>query len=176
MKSAAASLFSSFLLLGILAVAPAAPSFGQKPAADPSSPAGSVGLFVYPQKQQSPARQSQDETECYASAKQNSGVDPTAPPPPPEKADAQPQGAGAKGAARGAAGGAALGAITGDAGTGAAVGATAGAVRGRRSQRKAEKAAEQQAQASAKQQQGQRLDAFRRAMSACLDARGYSVK
>jgi hypothetical protein len=57
----------------------------------------------------------------------------------------------------------------GDAGTGAAAGATAGAVRGRRQQTKANKAAEQQAQ-----QQG--LDTFRRAFSACMDSKGYSVK
>ncbi len=176
MKSAAVSLFFCLLLLAILVVGPAAPAFGQTPAAAPPSPAASVGLFVYPQKQQSAARQSQDETQCYASARQQSGVDPTAPPPPAQNANTQAKGAGARGAARGAAGGAAIGAIAGDAGTGAAAGATAGAMRGRREKKKAEKSAEQQAQAAAQQQQGQRLDAFRRAMSACLDARGYSVK
>jgi hypothetical protein len=82
----------------------------------------------------------------------------------------------AKGAAGGAAGGAAIGAIAGDAGTGAAIGATAGAVRGRRQQKKANKQAEQQAQQQGQAQQQQRLDTFRRAFSACLDSKGYSVK
>ena len=63
-----------------------------------------------------------------------------------------------------------------DPGTGAAVGATAGAVRGRRQQKKANKQAEQQAQQQGQAQQQQRLDTFRRAFSACIDSKGYSVK
>ncbi len=139
------------------------------------SPSGSIGVFVYPQKQQSPQKQAQDEQACYASAQQQTGIDPTAPPPPataPEKA----VGGGLKGSARGAAGGAAIGAIAGDAGTGAAIGATAGAIRGRRQQRKANAQAEKQAKQQAAAQQQQRVDTFKRAFSACIDSRGYSVK
>jgi hypothetical protein len=95
--------------------------------------------------------------------------------PAPQEAD-QKKGGAVKGAAGGAAGGAAIGAIAGDAGTGAAVGATAGAVRGRRQQKKANKQAEQQAQQQGQDQQQQRLDTFKRAFSACLDSKGYSVK
>jgi hypothetical protein len=53
---------------------------------------------------------------------------------------------------------------------------TAGAVRGRRQQKKANKQAEQQAQQQGQAQQQQRLDTFRKAFSACIDSKGYSVK
>ena len=41
-----------------------------------TTPAQSVGLFVFPQKGQTPAVQQQDEINCYAASKQASGVDP----------------------------------------------------------------------------------------------------
>jgi len=145
------------------------------PPAQMATPASSVGLFVYPKNKQSASQQTNDESACYQSAKTQSGVDPVAPPPAAEEA-AKAKGGGAKGAAGGAAGGAAIGAIAGDAGTGAAIGATAGAVRGRRQQKKANKQAEQQAASGANAQHQAALDSFKRSMSACLDARGYSVK
>ena len=141
----------------------------------PGSPAAKLGLFVYPQKQQTPEQQAKDENACYSSVQQQTGIDPTAPPPPPAQAPQQKGGA-VKGAAKGAAGGAAIGAIADDAGTGAAVGATVGAVHGRRKQKKANKQAEQQAQQQSQAEQQQRLDTFRRGFSACIDSKGYSVK
>ncbi len=148
----------------------------QKAAVQPkASPAASIGLFVYPTKGQTAQQQANDENACYTAAKQQTGIDPTAPPPP-QQVEAQ-KGGGAKGAARGAAGGAAVGGITGgDAGSGAAAGAAVGAVRGRRQQRKANEQAQQQAVQQAEAQQQQSLDTFRRSFSACMDARGYSVK
>lgn len=165
------------------------------------SPAKSLGLFAYPQKQQSPDIQSKDENECYGSAKQQSGIDPQAAPPPAKteeqkKAEQQaaaanaPQAKGgrAKGAAKGAAGGAAIGAVANDdAGKGAAVGATAGTMAGGAKQRKTNQASKQQAAQSTAQQQQQQeaqanathqqgIDTFKRAFSACMDARGYSIK
>jgi uncharacterized membrane protein len=148
---------------------------GQVPAAGSQSPASKIGLFVYPQKQQTPEQQAQDERACYASAQQQTGIDPTAPAAPAQEADKK-KGGGAKGAAGGAAGGAAIGAIAGDAGSGAAIGATAGAVRGRRQQKKANKQAEQQSQQQAQAEHQQTIDTFRRAFSACVDSKGYSVK
>ncbi len=141
------------------------------------TPAASLGVFVYPRNNQPQPIQQKDENECYGWARQQTGIDPTAPP---ESASTQtakvPPGGAVKGAAAGAAGGTAIGAITGDAGQGAAVGATVGAMRGRRAQKKAEKQAEQQAKASAQATQKSRLDTFRNAFSACMDARQYSVK
>jgi len=164
-----------------------------------SSPAQSLGMFAYPKNQQSADQQLKDENECFASAKQQSGIDPQAPPPATKteeqkKAEQQAaadnakqaKGGRVKGAAGGAAGGAAVGAIADDdAGTGAAAGATAGAMVGGAKQRRANKAAKQQAaQATAQQQQQeeaqakatyqQGIDTFKRAFSACMDARGYS--
>jgi hypothetical protein len=135
---------------------------GQNEAPTPpaASPAKSIGLFAYPKNKQGPDLQLKDENECYASAKQNSGVDPQAPPPAAPCAQDQqtaqqeaaqqagkdvPKGGTVKGSAKGAAGGAAIGAIAGDAGTGAAIGATAGAMAGRRAQKKAQKQAQNQA-------------------------------
>ena len=141
----------------------------------PGSPAAKLGLFVYPQKQQTPEQQAKDENACYSSVQQQTGIDPSAPPPPPPQAPQQKGGA-VKGAAKGAAGGAAIGAIADDAGTGAAVGATVGAVHGRRKQKKANKQAEQQAQQQSQAEQQQRMDTFRRGFSACIDSKGYSVK
>jgi hypothetical protein len=176
-KSVAPGYVCAILMSGISVIALCGPQAAAQTAPAPGqSPAGSVGLYVYPQKNQSASQQSKDESQCYASAKQQSGVDPTAPPPPPQTPEQQAKGAGVKGAAKGAAGGAAVGAIAGDAGTGAAVGATVGAVHGRRTKKKAQKAAEQQAQTASQQQHAQALDSFKRAMSACLDARQYSVK
>lgn len=166
-----------------------------------SSPAKSMGMFAYPKNKQTPNQQMKDENECFASAKQQSGVDPHAPAPETKteeqkKAEQQAaadnakkvRGGRARGAARGAAGGAAVGAIADDeAGKGAAAGATAGAMVGGAKQRQANKASKQQAaqataqqqqqeeaQAKAKYQQG--IDTFKRAFSACMDSRGYSVQ
>ena len=98
----------------------------QPPVGSSGSPAAKIGLFVYPQKEQTSEQQAQDERGCYASAQQQTGIDPTAAPQAPPDAEKKKGGA-VKGAAGGAAGGAAIGAIAGDAGTGSAVGATAGA-------------------------------------------------
>jgi hypothetical protein len=167
-----------------------------------SSPAKRIGLFAYPKNQQNAEQQLKDENECYSSARQQTNIDPEAPSPAAPSTQEQeaaqkqaaqqagkaaPKGGAVKGSAKGAAGGAAIGAIAGDAGTGAAIGATAGAVRGRRQQKKAQKQAQQQAtqqtaqaqqqaQAEAKAHHEEALNTFKRAFSACMDSRGYSVK
>ena len=166
------------------------------------SPAKSIGMFAYPKNKQNADQQLKDESECYGSAKQNTGIDPQAARPTApttqelqaaQKQAAQqagkdvPKGGTVAGSARGAAGGAAVGAIAGNAGTGAAIGATVGAMSGRRRQREAEAQAkqqaaqktaqaQQQAQATANAQHEAGLDSFKRAFSACMDARGYSVQ
>ena len=45
------------------------------------SPAKSIGMFAYPKNQQNPDQQLRDESDCYGSARQNSGFDPQAPVP-----------------------------------------------------------------------------------------------
>jgi len=166
----------------------AAASFAaQDPAPTPAAapkPA-SLGFFVYPGSGQDAAKQGQDESECYAWARQQTGIDPTAAPTQAAAAEA-PKGGAVKGAARGAARGAAVGAVSDerhvgdegslDAGEGAAAGAVAGAARGRQAQKKAEKQAEGQAKQAAATQDAQAKETFKKAWGACLEGRGYSVK
>jgi hypothetical protein len=164
------------------------------------SAAQTIGMFVYPKANQTHDQQLIDESDCYNSVQLQTGIDPqVSGPKAPSSADlnaAEQQGAAqapqaeggrVRGAARGAAGGAAIGAITGNAGRGAAIGATVGTVRGGRRQRQANEASKQEgAQAAASQQQqayaqskaayNQRKSTFKRGFSACMDARGYSVK
>jgi hypothetical protein len=190
--------FPLVLLLGSVVL----PADAQTASSAAWTPAKSIGMYAYPKNKQTSDQQLKDESECYGSARQNSGVDPQAAAPAPPNAQQQQaaqqqaakqaqsdvgKGRTVGGAAKGAAGGAAIGAIAGDAGKGAAIGATVGAMSGRRHQRTAESqaklhAAQQTAQA---QQQGQTqanaqhqaaVDSFKRAFSACMDARGYSVR
>jgi hypothetical protein len=157
-------------------------------------------MFAYPKNNQSNDQQLRDEYDCYTTVQQQTGINPDAPRPSgPSGADVQAaqqqaaanapqaQGGRARGAARGAVGGAVVGGIAGDAGKGAAIGATVGTVRGGRQQRQANEASKQQAAQSAGaqvQQQAnqaqaaynQQMDTFKRGFSACMDARGYSVK
>jgi hypothetical protein len=140
-----------------------------------TTPAQSVGLFVFPQKGQTPQVQQQDEISCYAASKQASGIDPAHISSTQVQAS-QSSGGGVKGTVGGAAGGAAIGAIAGDAGKGAAIGATVGLLHGVRSQARSNQQAQQQAaQQTAAAQQAQ-LDTFKRAMTACLESHSYSVK
>ncbi|HLW31098.1 MAG TPA: glycine zipper family protein [Aequorivita sp.] len=95
--------------------------------------ASSLGLYVFPSKNQSQATQDADESACYKWAKEQTGVDPMNPPKVEAKqVDKSVDGTAIVGAAGGAAAGAAIGAIAGDTGKGAAIGAVAGGLRGRR--------------------------------------------
>jgi hypothetical protein len=140
-----------------------------------TTPAQSVGLFVFPQKDQTSQIQQQDEMSCYAAAKQASGIDPAHPRPTTVQAT-QSTGGGARGTIGGAAGGAAIGAIAGDAGKGAAIGATVGLLHGVRTQQKSNEQAQQQAAQQAAAAQQEQINTFKRAMTACLESHNYSVK
>jgi hypothetical protein len=188
--------FALAVVLGLMAVQVMA----QSVPAPAWSPSKSIGVFVFPKNNQNADQQLKDESECYGAAKQQSGIDPQAPPPAGPTAEEQQaaqkaaadqaqqkKGGRAQGAARGAAGGAAIGAIAGDAGKGAAIGATAGTMKGGMAQRQSNAQATQQAAAKTAEQQketaaemkaahAEGLDTFQRAFGACMDARGYSVK
>jgi hypothetical protein len=126
-------------------------------------------LMIYPAKGQSPDQQSKDKYECNQWAIQQSGFDPANP----QAAATGKSGTGMgkevlRGGARGAAAGAAIGAIAGDAGKGAAIGATAGGLgRGMRKREEARNAPPPEAPGQAN---------YQKAMAACLEGRGYSVK
>ena len=143
-------------------------------AAAPPKPA-SLGLFVYPGAGQDAGRQGRDEGECYNWARQQTGIDPTAPPTQVEAAEVK-RGDTVKGAAGGAMVGTAVGAIVGETGEGAAVGAVAGAARGRRARKQAQKQAKQEAKQATATLDTQTKATFNKAWGACLEGRGYSVK
>lgn len=131
--------------------------------------------IFYPAKGQSAQKQQSDTAECQVWARQNTGVDPVALA---QSSANQPapqaqQGQRLRGAAVGAAGGAAIGAIAGNAGKGAAIGAVTGTVAGGVGQRRQQEAANQQAQA-AQQNTSAQLATFNRAVTACMNGRGYT--
>jgi hypothetical protein len=161
------------------APAPAAPAAPANPAPAPTQDAAAslLKVYVFPANNQTPDQQAKDSNDCYAWAKQQTGVDPTNPTVP-AKADTSQAGKGSavRGAAKGAAAGAAIGAITGDAGKGAAVGATAGGMAGVGAKRQGKKQAEQQAQQQQQAAVNQQMDAFKKAYSACMEGKKYTVK
>ena len=163
---------ATYLLLAALCAPFAvAQTSSQKPV---KGMASTVGLYVYPEKQQSATQQLTDEQQCYNSAKTQTGFDPNAPTTG-AKTTKQSSGndhAAAKGAARGAT---ISGAVGGDPGRGAARGAILGSVRAKRKAKEQSEQADKKADATKTQDQ-QKQDNFKRAMSACLEARGYSVK
>jgi OmpA family protein len=134
------------------------------------------GVYVYPARGQSESQQANDESVCYKSAKARTGIDPANLPAATPAPTVNRQGGAVRGAAGGAAGGAAIGAIAGNAGQGAAIGAVTGAVVGRGRQNAVNKAEHQYAQASAQNQRSAQMNDFRRAFTACLESKGYTVK
>jgi hypothetical protein len=170
------------LLAGLLT---AGPAFAQvatpKTEPPPKLTFAQIGLFIYPAKDQPADQQKKDEDACYEWAEANTGLTLVA-----GKVDAQAagkeaaKGAGegqvAGGAIGGAATGLAIGAIAGNAGKGAAIGAVAGSVGGVRGRVNAQQAAGQQGAQQAVQANQQAVDQFKKAASACLEARGYSVR
>jgi hypothetical protein len=153
------------VILAALVILPGAASLSQQ-----------FGVYVYPAKGQSATQQANDESVCYKSARSKTGVDPANLPPATAAPAAVHQGGTVRGAAGGAAGGAAIGAIAGNAGQGAAIGAVAGALTGRARQNQLNRAEAQYAQANAQAQRSQSMNNFRRAYSACLESKGYTVK
>ena len=121
---------------------------------------------VYPAKKQSAQQQKQDDGECVAWAKKDTGIDPVAASQPAPQKTGPAVGGGER--LKGAAGGAVIGGIAGNAGAGAAIGTVVGGVKARQNQG----AQNQQAQ----QQQQQKLTTFYRAYGACMEGRGYTVR
>jgi uncharacterized protein YcfJ len=138
-------------------------------------------IFIYPNKGQNQQQQDKDRYECHTWAVNQTGFDPSRPQNTSSNSASdnryQPsQPHVLRGAARGAALGAVGGAITGNAGKGAGAGAAMGGVAGgfRRRDERIQQQNQQQNNAQASQQ-NQRT-AYNRAMAACLEGRGYSVK
>lgn len=166
--------------------------------------ASTLEIYAFPKEGQSKEQQSMDEVACYEWAVEQTGTDPfdlkkqaeeqkaqnetaMASAEQAEK-DAQQAGKGstASTAVKGAVVGGLIGTATGDARKGAAIGAGAGAVAGRRRGKQAEaqagasaeeqkKQAEKQAAESKEATQAQ-ADNFKKAFSACMEAKNYMVK
>lgn len=150
------------------------------------SPAPDINVYFYPARGQSAQQQDRDKYECNAWAVQQSGFDPSAPNAPPHLRTVivagPPPGSGV---AAGAVTGAVLGAAVSrpwEAGQGAFVGALAGAaIGGIAESAAAEQTRQQQLMASRNATNAQaalierQASNYRRAMSACLDGRGYTV-
>lgn len=135
------------------------------------------GLYVFPSNDQSTEQQDADEMACYRWAKEQSGVDPMNPPEVvAAEVDRSADGTAVRGAAGGAAAGAAIGAIAGDAGQGAAIGAVVGGIRGRRSKVVGDERQQQANNAAASAAQTDLMNSFKKAFSACMEGKGYTVK
>jgi YMGG-like Gly-zipper len=149
-----------------------------------SAVANADDLLIYPAKGQSTEQLEKDRYECHRWAVGQSGFDPSKPQPPSAQAQQYPSNQPTqphvlKGAARGALVGTVGGAIGGDAGKGAAIGAatggTVGALR-RRDQRLQQQATQQRAASNQANSANSARGRYYRAMSACLQGRGYSVQ
>jgi len=171
-----------------LLVGCASPSHPRQERSIPSTPRPPVTeLAVYPARGQDEREVRRDRFECHAWAVRQSGFDPAtmsqrAPTPVPRVEPDPPSGYGT---ATGAVTGAVLGAVVSNprhAGEGAAVGAVIGAVAGTASDASREARAERIEDAYAAQAArrdnpySDETNRYRRALGACLEARGYSVR
>ena len=142
-----------------------------------TAPMPDTEVFFYPQANQGPAQQDRDRYECYLWAVKQTGFDPSQPGlTAPRAVTVEP--APGSGVAAGAITGAVVGAMIGaphDSGEGAAVGAVAGAMVGGAAEQSAQdrQAAEVEGEQSELDRQALR---YRRAMTACLEGRGYAVR
>ena len=142
--------------------------------ASAQSLSSSLGITPYPAKGQTQQQQTNDEGQCFAWAKQQTGIDPMAVASAPAYKESGPTTGGGErvqGAARGAAGGALIGAIAGDAGKGAAIGAVGGTMVGGHRARQNRSAREQ----SAAQNKSATLNQFNKAFCSCMEGRGYTI-
>ena len=172
------------LLGGLLVVACSGCVTEPTPVAAAPPPVPNTTVYFYPARGQSADQQDRDKYECNGWAVQQSGFDPSLPQTPPHLRVAvvggPPPGAGvATGAVTGAVFGAAV-SRPWESGQGALIGGLIGAAIGGIAESAAAEQRRQQAQAYANGAQEaaleQKASNFRRAMSACLEGRGYNVR
>ena len=176
------------LILALAACYPAryreVPVAGPGPGPSPSAPITQV--YFYPKAGQTTEQQSRDHYECYNWAMQQTGFDPSQSSIPPERrVKVVPMPPPGHDTAVLAITGAVLGALIAGprhAGAGALIGAGSGAVVGGVSDVSRQQQAQQLQEAYVNRDQALdaryegKANAFRRAMSACLEGRGYSVQ
>lgn len=175
---------ASFLALGGCVTPPLLPEQGPDPL--PPEPVVSTQVFVYPTQSQSDAQLDRDRYECNSWAVRQTGFDPSLPSVAPHQrtqiVSVAPQGSDVlPGAATGAIIGAAVSRPRA-AGEGAIIGAIAGTLLGAASdQARQQQAAAINQRLAARDYAGAssyeaRAANFRRALTACLEGRGYTVK
>ena len=177
-----------FAITTVLVLAGCAPSgyTVQQTASDKPAPVPTTVVYFYPSKGQSEAQQDRDRYECYLWARKQTGFDPgqvqLAPHQRVEVKPAAPQGSDA---AAGAVGGAIVGSMLAphhDRGFGMVFGAITGAMLGAASDAERQRQADQVQQHydSREAQRYARVEKqardYRRAMTACLEGRGYTVR
>jgi hypothetical protein len=152
-------------------------------------------LMIYPAAGQSEDELGRDRYECHLWAVEQSGFDPSDPPPEPAAGairapvGANPsQGAAAKGTVAGAVAGGVIGAQRKDTGTaeGAVIGAVIGSMIGTAIEQQGADEARQQAEQAASQEAARRAREredlaqaradYRRALASCLEGRAYVVR
>jgi hypothetical protein len=143
-------------------------------------------LYFYPKEGQTNEQQSRDHYECYNWAVKQTGFDPgQSEIPANQRVRVVPMPPPGHDTATLAIAGAVLGALIGGprhAAGGALIGASAGAIAGAASDSERMEAARQQEQTYAARDRGRdiqleaKANGFRRAMSACMEGRGYSVR
>ena len=138
--------------------------------------AKSIGVYVFPNKNQTTETQNKDESDCYKWAMDQTNYDPMNPTVVTANVvDSSPDGEAIIGAAKGAAAGAAIGSISGNMGDGAAYGAIAGGIRGRRTKKSQDQHQQQANNAAASANTTEMAGDYRKAFSTCLQAKGYTV-
>jgi hypothetical protein len=175
-----------------MVMALSAPARADDAAVPPEQPATNANaatgadIYVYPSKGQSEQQLDRDRYECHGWAFKQTGYDPTQPNlAPHQQVQVVAMPPDHRGAVNGAIAGAVIGAtVSGphDAAQGAVVGAVAGAMVGAASDssRSREAAGNSSHRTTAEQAEQARLEKqaydYRRAISACLEGRGYTVK
>jgi hypothetical protein len=180
---AAVAAAAMVLLAGCVEAPPPRPVYAPPPPDKPNT-----DVYAYPQNGQSPDQQERDRYECNAWAVKQSGFDPSGPNVPPhDRYRVVAVGpAPGSGTAVGAFTGAILGAVIAgprNAGAGLVAGAVAGGVVGtvaEQNQRAAAQAQADQINGARSAQEMAVIDGraanYRRALGACFEGRGYSVK
>jgi outer membrane lipoprotein SlyB len=175
-------------MLVLVSVTACVPAYqvAEMPEAEQPAPPPPTQIFFYPNKGQSPEQQDRDRYECYLWAKGQTGFDPSAPTlAPHHRVEVVPQSPPGAGTAVGAVTGALLGAAVSShhhTGEGALIGAVAGGILGSA----ADAANQEQAYRLQRyyDQQGYQRSAvterqatdYKRAFTACLEGRDYTVR
>jgi len=144
-----------------------------------SSIGSSLGLFIFPNDGQDQDQQNTDELECYTWAKEQTGYDPMHPTQiQAGYVDTSSDGTALKGALGGAAAGAAIGALSyhNDAGGGAVIGALIGGIRAGNAKKRRDAQQQAQNEAMAKAQMQEMAAHYKKGYSACMEAKGYTLK